>query len=92
VFLSVNTNVSDERAASTFRVELHGNPEAHKSWNLIYAQRRQKIILLRVSTDSCKLSRSDVDFVVVTEIGLCQLCKFFYALQLRTGQLNRYID
>jgi hypothetical protein len=30
----------------------------------------------RVRTDSLELSRSDVDFVVVTKIGLCQLCKF----------------
>ena len=63
-------------ADSTFRVELRGNPEAHKSWNLIYAQGLQKIIQSRVSTDSLELSRSDVDFVVVTKIGLCKLCKF----------------
>lgn len=77
MFLSVNTSVSDEHAASTFRVELHGNPEAHKSWNLIYAQGLQKIMHLRVSTYSFELSRSDVDFVVVTKIWLCQLYKFF---------------
>jgi hypothetical protein len=64
-------------AASTFRVELHGNPEAHKSWNNIYAHGLQKIMQSRVSTDSFELSRSDVDLVVVTEIGLCKLCKFF---------------
>jgi len=64
-------------AASTFRFELHGNPEAHKSWNNIYAQGLQKIMQSRVSTDSFELSRSDTDFVVVTKIGLCKLCTFF---------------
>jgi len=74
VFLSVNTSFSDEHANSTFRVELRGNPEAHKSWNPIYAQGLQKIMHSGVRTDSLELSRSDVDFVVVTKIGLC---KFF---------------
>jgi hypothetical protein len=77
VFLSANTNVSDKRADSTFRVELHGNPEAHKSWNTIYAQGLQKIMQSRVSTDSFELSISDVDIVVVTKVGLCKFCIFF---------------
>jgi hypothetical protein len=87
VFLSVNTSVSDEHAGSTFRVERHGNPEACKSWNLINAQGLQKLMQSRVSTDSFELSRSDVDFVVATKIGLYKLYKFFTLCNCELGSL-----